>query len=106
MLSPATPARAARIEPLLAVVLRGDPTRVILVTTPWFASGCWIKAHENGRIELIDGRRLRHLVKEHMGKDVLVAPPTGRRRDRLGEPRRLRRNHRCHERRLLLSFPR
>jgi restriction system protein len=55
--------------------------RAILVTTSWFASGCWTKAQENGRIELIDGPRLRHLVKEHMGKDVLVAPPTGRRRD-------------------------
>jgi restriction system protein len=51
--------------------------RAILVTTSWFASGCWTNAHENGRIELIDGPRLRHLVKEQTGKDVLVAPPTG-----------------------------
>jgi hypothetical protein len=32
--------------------------RGILVTTSWFASGCWTKATENGRIELIDGPRL------------------------------------------------
>jgi restriction system protein len=54
--------------------------RGILVTTSWFASGCWTKASENGRVELIDGPRLRHLVKEHLRKDVLVAPPAPRSR--------------------------
>jgi restriction system protein len=54
--------------------------RGILVTTSWFASGCWTKARENGRIELIDGGRLRYLVKEHFQKDVLVAPPSPRAR--------------------------
>jgi restriction system protein len=54
--------------------------RGILVTTSWFASGCWTKASENGRVELIDGPRLRYLVQEHLHKDVLVAPPTGRAR--------------------------
>jgi restriction system protein len=54
--------------------------RGILVTTSWFASGCWTKATENGRIELIDGPRLRYLVKEHLRKDVLVAPPAPRAR--------------------------
>jgi restriction system protein len=52
--------------------------RGILVTTSWFASGCWTKARENGRVELIDGPRLRYLVKEHLNKDVLVAPPAPR----------------------------
>lgn len=52
--------------------------RGILVTTSWFASGCWTKATENGRVELIDGPRLRYLVQEHLQKDVLVAPPAGR----------------------------
>jgi restriction system protein len=52
--------------------------RGILVTTSWFASGCWTKASKNGRVELIDGPRLRHLVKEHLNKDVLVAPPAPR----------------------------
>jgi restriction system protein len=54
--------------------------RGILVTTSWFASGCWTKASENGRVELIDGPRLRYLVREHLHKDVLVAPPVGRAR--------------------------
>jgi restriction system protein len=52
--------------------------RGIIVTTSWFASGCWTKAAENGRVELIDGPRLRHLVQKHLNMDVLVAPPTGR----------------------------
>jgi restriction system protein len=52
--------------------------RGILVTTSWFASGCWTKATENGRVELIDGPRLRWLCQEHLDMDVLVAPPVGR----------------------------
>jgi restriction system protein len=52
----------------------------ILVTTSWFASGCWTKASENGRAELIDGPRLRWLVQKYLKRDVLVAPPTGRAR--------------------------
>jgi restriction system protein len=54
--------------------------RGILVTTSWFASGCWTKASENNRIELIDGGRLRYLAKEHLNRDVLVAPPSPRAR--------------------------
>lgn len=54
--------------------------RGILVTTSWFTSGCWTKARENGRVELIDGPRLRWLVQEHLQRDVLVAPPSGRAR--------------------------
>ena len=50
--------------------------RGILVTTSWFAKGCWRKAHEHGRIELIDGERLVHLIKEILGKDVLIGIPT------------------------------
>ena len=56
--------------------------RGILVTTSWFASGCKIKARENGRIQLIEGSELVHLVKEHLHKDVLVAPPAARSRAR------------------------
>jgi hypothetical protein len=37
--------------------------RGILVTTSWFASGCKIKARDNGRIQLIEGSELVHLVK-------------------------------------------
>jgi restriction system protein len=56
--------------------------RGILVTTSWFASGCKIKARDNGRIQLIEGSELVHLVKKHLHKDVLVAPPAARSRAR------------------------
>ena len=44
----------------------------ILVTTSWFTSGCWQKAAEHGRMELFDGPRLLAMIKEHLGKDVLI----------------------------------
>ena len=44
----------------------------ILVTTAWFTPRTWQKATEHGRIELIDGSRLIYLIKEHLGKDVLI----------------------------------
>jgi restriction system protein len=44
----------------------------ILVTTSWFTSGCWLKAREHGRMELFDGPRLLSMIKDHLGKDVLI----------------------------------
>lgn len=54
----------------------------VLVTTSRFTPGCQQKAREHGRMELIDGANLVHLIKEHLGKDVLIGggPPRGRRR--------------------------
>ena len=49
----------------------------ILVTTSWFSSGSWAKATANGRVELIDGPLLQHLIRERLGIDVLVAPQPG-----------------------------
>lgn len=46
--------------------------RGVLVTTSWFASRTWEKANEHGRIELIDGPRLLHLITEYLGKEVLI----------------------------------
>lgn len=47
----------------------------ILITTSWFASGCHKKAREHGRMELIDGQQLIHLIKEFLKKDVLIGIP-------------------------------
>jgi restriction system protein len=55
--------------------------RGILVTTSWSTSGCWPKAKDNGRIELIDGTRLVALTRDHLGKDVVIGTP-GKRGDR------------------------
>jgi restriction system protein len=46
----------------------------ILITTSRFTAGCDKKAREHGRMELIDGNRLVWLIKEHLGKDVLIGP--------------------------------
>jgi hypothetical protein len=50
-------------------------THSVLVTTSWFASGCRKKALEHGRMELIDGPELIHLIKQYLGKDVLISIP-------------------------------
>ncbi|TDV51048.1 restriction endonuclease [Actinophytocola oryzae] len=47
----------------------------ILITTSWFASGCLQKAREHGRMELIDGEKLTYLIKEYLGKEVLIGIP-------------------------------
>ncbi|MGH3950025.1 MAG: restriction endonuclease [Pseudonocardiaceae bacterium] len=56
--------------------------RGILVTTSWFTSGCWTKAKDNGRIELIDGARLVALTRDHLGKNVVIGGAPGKRGDR------------------------
>ncbi len=47
----------------------------ILITTSWFTANCWVKAREHGRMELIDGERLIYLIKEYLGKEVLIGIP-------------------------------
>lgn len=47
----------------------------ILITTSWFTSKCSEKAREHGRMELIDGERLKYLIKEYLHKDVLIGIP-------------------------------
>ncbi|MFI7001920.1 restriction endonuclease [Nocardia sp. NPDC050175] len=44
----------------------------ILITTSWFTTGCERKAREHGRMELIDGQQLVHLIEEHLHKRVLI----------------------------------
>jgi restriction system protein len=70
----------SHIRELVGAMDEKGAGRGILVTTSWFTAGCWIKAEQNNRIELIDGPRLRHLVKEHLHMDALVAPPAPRSR--------------------------
>jgi restriction system protein len=48
----------------------------ILITTSRFTAGSDKKAREHGRMELIDGNQLVWLIKEHLGKDVLIGSPS------------------------------
>jgi restriction system protein len=44
----------------------------VLVTTSRFTAGCEQKAREHGRMQLIDGPKLIWMIKEYLGKDVLI----------------------------------
>jgi restriction system protein len=45
----------------------------ILVTTSWVGNRSREFAARNGRMTIIEGRELRHLIKEHLGRDVLIS---------------------------------
>jgi restriction system protein len=47
----------------------------VMVTTSWYGKESWEFAARHGRIELIDGPRLKHLIKERVGLDVLISLP-------------------------------
>ena len=48
----------------------------IVVATSWFGKASIDFATRSGRIELIDGRNLKALLKQHLGLDVLIGLPT------------------------------
>jgi hypothetical protein len=62
------------LHQLIGAMEEKQAGRGVLVTTSWFSQRCWALAAKNGRIELIDSVRLRHLVKEYLHIDVLAAP--------------------------------
>jgi restriction system protein len=47
----------------------------VMVTTSWYGKESWEFAARHGRIELIDGPRLKHLLRERVGLDVLISLP-------------------------------
>jgi restriction system protein len=47
--------------------------RGILVTTSWFTAGGRQKAHEHGRMQLVDGQNLTFLIKKYVGKEVVIS---------------------------------
>lgn len=69
----------AHVRELAGAIEEKKAGHGILVTTSWFTAGCWTKAREHGRMELFDGPRLKSMIKEHLGKDVLIGidrPPS------------------------------
>jgi restriction system protein len=56
-----------------------------LVTTSWVGAASRDFAARNGRIEIIEGRQLKSMLREHLGLDVLISlpesPPDERRGD-------------------------
>ncbi|GAA0948716.1 hypothetical protein Vau01_121400 [Virgisporangium aurantiacum] len=47
--------------------------RGILVTTSWFTAGGRQKAHEHGRMQLVDGQNLIFLIEKYVGKHVVIS---------------------------------
>jgi restriction system protein len=45
----------------------------VLVTTSWVGKASRDFAAANGRIQIIEGRNLKHMLKEHLGLDVLIS---------------------------------
>jgi restriction system protein len=50
-------------------------TKGILVTTSWFGKASRDFVARNGRMELIDGRNLKAMLREHLKLDVLIGLP-------------------------------
>ncbi|WP_406274857.1 restriction endonuclease [Actinacidiphila glaucinigra] len=67
------PAEAVRA--LAGVMHDKAAAKGILVTTSWFGAASKDFAQRTGRMELIDGRGLKALLKEHLGLDALIGLP-------------------------------
>ena len=63
--------------PALAGVMEDkNAAKGVLVTTSWVGKASRDFAARNGsRIEIIEGRQLKYMLKEHLGMDVLISLP-------------------------------
>lgn len=52
--------------------------RGVLVTTSWFGKQAHDFAARHGRIQLIEGPELKHLLAEHLGLDVIIGSQKGK----------------------------
>ncbi|MDG5807514.1 restriction endonuclease [Streptomyces ossamyceticus] len=63
------------VRALAGVMHDKAASRGVLVTTSWFGKASADFAHRTGRMQLIDGRNLKALLKEHLNMDVLIGLP-------------------------------
>jgi restriction system protein len=64
------------VHALAGVMEDKNAAKGVLVTTSWVGKASRDFAARNGsRIEIIEGRHLRYLLKEHLGLDVLISLP-------------------------------
>lgn len=63
------------VHALAGVMEEKKATKGILVTTSWFGKASRDFAARGGRMELIDGRGLKSMFKEHLDRDVLIGLP-------------------------------
>ncbi|NKE63673.1 restriction endonuclease [Lentzea sp. PSKA42] len=74
--------KAVPINDVRALAGTMDDTRAgrgILVTTSWFGKQAHDFVARNGRIQLIEGPELKHLLAEHLGLDVVIGVQKGKR---------------------------
>ncbi|WFE54745.1 restriction endonuclease [Micromonospora sp. WMMD1155] len=73
------------VHALAGVMDHKRAAKGVLVTTSWVGKASRDFAAANGRIEIIEGRNLKHMLKEHLGLDVLIGlqkiPPGWNRAD-------------------------
>jgi restriction system protein len=70
------------VRALAGVMGQLKASRGVLVTTSWFGKASHEFATEHGRIQLIEGNNLKHMLQEHLGLDVVIG-------ELKGAPRRL-----------------
>jgi restriction system protein len=64
------------VHALAGVMEDKNAAKGVLVTTSWVGKASRDFAARNGsRIEIIEGRQLKYLLKEHLGLDVLISLP-------------------------------
>ena len=64
------------VHALAGVMNDKSAAKGVLVATSWVGKASRDFAARNGRIEIIEGRHLKALLKEHLGLDVLISLPT------------------------------
>lgn len=73
------------VHALAGVMEHKRAAKGVLVTTSWVGKASRDFATANGRIEIIEGRNLKHMLKEHLDLDVLIGidklPPGWERAD-------------------------
>ena len=63
------------VQALAGVVEDKNAAKGILVTTSWAGKASLDFAARNGRIEIIDGPRLKSMLRVHLGLDVRISLP-------------------------------
>jgi restriction system protein len=64
------------VQALAAVMDARNAAKAVLVTTSWVGKASRDFAAEKGnRIQIIEGRELKHLLREHLGIDALISLP-------------------------------
>ena len=65
------------VRALAGVMGQLKASRGVLVTTSWFGKQSHDFVAEHGRIQLIEGNHLKHMLQEHLGLEVIIGELKG-----------------------------